>query len=517
MKKIVSVILAGAMCASLLTACGGSSSSGSSTTDSTQATEGKSTITIGILSDLSSFDPQNHNDTVSAYATRHIYNNLVKLNDDNEFVGNLAKSWEYLDDTTVEFTLNEGIKFHNGETLTSEDVKFSLERQKEAPKVGHLVSMIDNVEVVDDTHFIIHMNTPSNALVSSLNHSGSAILCKSYVEGLEAEGKTLADAPMGCGPYKFEEWVPGSSFTLVKNDEYFDPATSAQNDKLIFKIIPEESARTIALENGEIDLLMNVGTADANRIRENDKLALDEFDSTQIEYFAMNTQKAPFDNKLVRQAMNYAINKDDVVIAAIDGEGEAFDNYIGKPAIGYYDTAVKYEYNPEKAKELLAEAGYGDGFTFTAFLATEVRARSATVVQANLAAIGVTMNIEQMESATYYEKTGNGEHDACFGGWVANAEPDNTYRPLFTSDKAGAGGNRAFYKNPEVDALVDDAAINRDADKVAEDYQTILKTVSDDAIWAPLYSKKGMVARNKDLQGVHLSPISMYDFYGMHY
>lgn len=517
MKKIISVILAGAMCASLLTACGGSSSSGGSNANSAQATASKSTITIGIISDLSSFDPQNHNDTVSAYATRHIYNNLVKLNDDNEFVGNLAKSWEYLDDTTVEFTLNEGIKFHNGETLTSEDVKFSLERQKEAPKVGHLVSMIDNVEVVDDTHFIIHMNTPSNALVSSLNHSGSAILCKSYVEGLEAEGKTLADAPMGCGPYKFEEWVPGSSFTLVKNDDYFDPATSAQNEKLVFKIIPEESARTIALENGEIDLLMNVGTADANRIRENDKLALDEFDSTQIEYFAMNTQKAPFDNKLVRQAMNYAINKDDVVIAAIDGEGEAFDNYIGKPAIGYYDTAVKYEYNPEKAKELLAEAGYADGFTFTAFLATEVRARSATVVQANLAAIGVTMNIEQMESATYYEKTGNGEHDACFGGWVANAEPDNTYRPLFTSDKAGAGGNRAFYKNPEVDALVDDAATNRDADKVAEDYQTILKTVSDDAIWAPLYAKKGMIARNKDLQGVHLSPINMYDFYGMHY
>lgn len=518
MKKLVSVLLAGAMCASLLTACGGSSTAESNSSGTqAQTTEGKSTITIGILSDLSSFDPHNHNDTVSAYATRHIYNNLVKLTDDNEFVGNLAKSWEYLDDTTVEFTLNEGVKFHNGETLTSEDVKFSLERQKEAPKVGHLVSMIDNVEVVDDTHFIIHMNTPSNALVSSLNHSGSAILCKSYVEALEAEGKTLADAPMGCGPYKFEEWVPGASFTLVKFDDYFDQETSAQNDKLVFKIIPEESSRTIALENGEIDLLMNVGTADANRIRENEKLALDEFDSTQIEYFAMNTQKAPFDNKLVRQAMNYAINKEDVVIAAIDGEGEPFDNYIGKPAIGYYDTSVKYEYNPEKAKELLAEAGYPDGFTFTAYLATEVRARSATVIQASLAAIGVTMNIEQMESPTFYEKTGNGEHDACLTGWVANAEPDNTYRPLFTSEKAGPGGNRAFYKNPEVDALVDDAATNRDAQKVAEDYQTILKTVSDDAIWAPLYSKKGMVARNKDLKGVLLSPINMYDFYAMHY
>ncbi|MCI6887425.1 MAG: ABC transporter substrate-binding protein [Lachnospiraceae bacterium] len=525
MKKLVSVLLAGVMCASLLTACGGSSSTGSSNTsataaggtESTQTAAGKTTINIGVKSDLTSLDPHNHNDTISAYATRHIYNNLVKLTADNEFVGNLAESWEFKDDVTVEFTLKEGIKFHNGDTLTSEDVKFSLERQKESPKIGHLVSMIDNVEVVDDTHFIIHMNTPSNALISSLNHSGCAILDKSYTEALEAEGKTLESAPMGCGPYKFEEWIPGASFTLVKFDDYFDPETAAQNDKLVFKVIPEEAARTIALENGELDLIVDANTTDAQRIRDNASLALDECVSTHVEYLAMNTQKAPFDNKLVRQALNHAIKKDDIVIAAIDGEGEAFDNYIGKAAIGYYDTAVKYDYNPEKAKELLAEAGYPNGFTFTCYLAGEIRARSATIVQANLAEIGITMNIEQMEASTFYEKTGKGEHDACLAGWVANAEPDNTYRPLFTSEKAGAGGNRAFYKNPEVDKLVDDAATNRDSAAVQKDYETILHTVSDDAIWVPLYSKKGLCGRNKDLQGFTISPISMHDFYSLHY
>ena len=127
------------------------------------------------------------------------------------------------------------------------------------------------------------------------------------------------------------------------------------------------------------------------------------------------------------------------------------------------------------------------------------------------------MNIEQMESSTFYERTGNGEHDACMQGWAENAEPDNTYRPLFMSKNAGAGGNRAFYKNPEVDALIDDAATNRDAAKIDEDYKKITEIVSEDAIWVPLYSQTGFVARNKDLQGVEISTFSMHVLSGAHY
>ena len=173
-KKLLSVLLAGAMAASLLTGCGSSSKTSG-------GADSKGTITIAVKSDISSFDPHNHNDSISATATRHIYNNLVRLTENNEFVGDLADSWEYTDDTTVAFTLKEGVKFQNGSVLTSEDVKYSLESQKESSRVGHLVSMIDSVEVVDATHFIIHLNTPSNALISSLNHSGCAILNKAYV------------------------------------------------------------------------------------------------------------------------------------------------------------------------------------------------------------------------------------------------------------------------------------------------------------------------------------------------
>jgi len=515
-KKVLCAILAGVMTAGLLAGCGGSGSSGSPAGGS-DAAGGSQVINIGIKSDITSLDPHNHNDTASAYATRHIYSNLVRLTEDNEFVGDLAESWNYVDDVTVEFTLKEGVKFHDGSVLTAEDVKYSLESQKDSAKVGHLVSMVDSVEVKDDTHFVIHMNTPSNALISSLNHSGCAIFSKAHVEKLLAEGKNIEDEPMGTGPYKFENWTPGASFTLVKNPDYFDPERAAQNDKLVFKVISEDSARTIALENGELDLLIDVPTTDAGKIRDNDKLALDEYTSTHVEYFTVNQTKAPFDNVKVRQALSYAINKDDILVAAVNGEGEVFDNYIGAAAIGYYDVVTKYDYDVEKAKALLEEAGYGSGFTFTCYVAGTTRATSATVIQANLAELGITMNIEQMEASTFYEKTGNGEHDACVAGWVANAEPDNTYRPLFTTERAGAGGNRSFYMNPEVDKLVDDAAVNRDKDAVQKDYETILKTLSDEAVWVPMYSPTGLIARNAGLQGMTPSPIQMHDFYGVHY
>lgn len=508
MRKLIKCMLIGLASVSLLTACSGNSAN--------KASE-DGVIKIGISADLTSFDPHNHNDAQSGYATRNIYSNLIAITPENEFVGDLAESWEYLDDTNVKFKLKEGVKFQNGAPVTSGDVKFSLERQKDSPKVGHLVTMIDSVEVVNDTEFIIHMNTPSNALISSLQHMGSAILCQSYVEELEAAGKTLESEPMGSGPYKFVEWVPGASFKLEKYEEYFDETRKAQNNGLEFRIIPEESARTIALENGEIDLLLKVSTTDADKIRNNSKLVLDQFESTQLEYFGMNVEKAPFDDVKVRQAINYAINKEDVLTATINNEGKTTNAYIGEAAIGYYDTAVNYEYNPEKAKELLKEAGLEGGFTFTAFVASDARARSATVIQANLAELGITMKIEQMEASTYYERTGKGEHDAFLGGWVANAEPDNTYRPLLTSEKAGPGGNRSFYKNPEVDALVDDAATNRDKDQVAEDYKQITAIASGDAIWCPLYTPSGMIARNANLQGMIISSIEMHNFYGLHY
>ena len=290
MRRTGKMVLACLLAASaMLTACGGSGDTGSAgTTTQASAIGGESKkdgiIRVGMSSDITSLDPHANNDVNSSNATRHIYNNLVRVTNEGEVLGDLAESWEFLDDMNVQFKLKEGVKFSNGTPLTSEDVKFSLERQKASAKVGHLVAMIEDVEVVDDLTFIIHMNQPSNALLTSLAHAGGAILCKSYTEQLESEGKKLADAPMGTGPYTFVSWMAGTSVELKKNPDYFDPERAAKNEGLILKAITEETSRTIALENGEIDVLLNVGTTDAQKIRDNSNLILDEFECAQNEY-----------------------------------------------------------------------------------------------------------------------------------------------------------------------------------------------------------------------------------------
>ncbi len=511
MKKHVSVLLALTLCVSMLAGCSGkkASNGGSASGDN-------SVIRIAVSNDITSLDPENHNDTTSAYMTRHIYSNLVRLDENNEFVGDLAESWEYADDTTVNFTLKEGVKFHDGSTLTSEDVKYTMERLATSAKVGHLIKMIDSVEVVDELHFTIHMNTPSNALVSSLFHSGAAILNKAHCEALEAEGKEVADSPMGTGPYKFVSWTPGTNCVLEKFDEYFDESRKAQNDGIEMKIYLEDSARTIALETGEVDMVANVPSTDCQKIRDNADLKLDEVTSTHIEYMGFNCSKAPFDDVRVRKAINHVVDKEAVVTAAMEGEAIPFDNYIGAAAIGYYDVETKYDYNLDEAKALLKEAGYDESnpLTFTAILSNDTRAKSATVIQAALAEIGVTMNIEQMEASTFYEECGNGNHQAFFAGWVANAEPDNTYRALWTTE---GGNNYTHYSNDKTLELVNTASTSRDAAEVDAAYQEVLKIISDDAIWAPLYSKNSQLAYNVNLQGVYNSPIGMHDFYAIHY
>lgn len=517
MKKIWKSLIAATMAAVMMTGCGGGGASDDSSDSASSADKSaKTDIVIGMGSDISSLNPYKQNDINSCYVARSLYSNLIRVTPDNKFVGDLAENWEIIDPKTAKFTLKDA-KFSNGEPVTSEDVKYSIETQKASSKVGHLVEFIEDVEVVDDKNFVMHLNKETNSLISSLAHACSVIMCKSYCEGLEAEGKNVDDYPMGSGQYIFDEWVASSTVTLKKNPDYFDPERAAQNDSITFKVIPEESARTIALETGDVDMLVDVSSTDAQKIRENEKLAMTEFDMTAIEYLCINCEKSPFDDVKVRQALNHAIKKEDVLIVAANGEGKIMDTYFTPVAIGYYGTEKTYEYNPEKAKELLKEAGYENGFEITCLVSSPARAKAATVIQENLSKVGITMNIEQMESATFFEKINNGEHDVCITGWVPNAEADNTYRPLFMSEKSGPGGNRSFYKNPEVDKLVDEAAVSLDQAQIDANRGKVLEIVSEDAIWVPLFSKGGMIASQKDLQGIVGSPIRYQEFWSLHY
>lgn len=511
-SKLLSTALVLSLSAGLLSACGAAEEGASTSVD----TSPDAIIKIANSADVVSFDPHNHNDSASAIATRHIYSNLTVLDEETgEFVGDLAESFEFVDDITCAFKLKEGVKYHNGADLTSEDVKFSLERQKESSRVGHLVTMIKDIEIVDDYNFNIILEEPSSALISSLAHAGGAIFDKDTVEETEAAGETVEANPNGTGPYVFESWNPGDNYTLVRYDDYF--GENALNGGLEVRVITEESSRTIALETGEVDILATVGLTDAQRIRETEGIELVEYTSTQIEYLAFNSSVAPFDDVKVRQAISHAINKDDVIAVGVSGEGVPNSSYLGAGAKGYSADVTEYEYDLDKAKALLEEAGYNNDLTFNIMVRSDQASREAQVIQASLAEIGVTVTIEQMDSAVFLERTGNGEHEAAILGWFANAEPDNTFRPLFHSNTLAAGGNRAFVSNEEVDALIDEAAQVHDYDVRQECYDEALKLLTEDAYFAPFFTTNGMIAKNSNVEGEQASTIGMHNFYGAHF
>ncbi len=282
--KLAALALAGAM---VLSGCGQSGgNSGTSTADSKAETSassgaetssekkpesiGRTDIISANSSDIRSMDPQVGVDSPSATLNFHIYNGLIKIDDNREPVGDLAESFEIVDDTKYKFKLRKGVKFHNGDELKASDVKFSLERAKTMPKAMSNASAIDHVSVDGDYEVTIHLSNPCPAFLYILNDTSMKILSEKAVT--EA-GDTYGEAPIGTGPFMFKEWVPNDHWTLVRFDDYFDgPATATS---ITTRIIPEGSARTIALETGEIDVILAVDPVDAVNIENCKDLVLE--------------------------------------------------------------------------------------------------------------------------------------------------------------------------------------------------------------------------------------------------
>lgn len=521
MKKAISKLIVVMLVLSIFTtgcsaAGNANASSDDAPTDTNTGEAGepeKSEIVFAQKADIVSLDPHATNDSPSSNLTRQIYSSLVRTNVNMEYEGDLAESWTVLSPTEWEFKLRKGVKWHDGSDFKASDVKFSIERQQNGPQVKHLVNMIKEVKVVDDYTVILVTDEPCGPLLANLAHSASRIVpekaCTEY-------GDTFAEHPTGTGPMKFVEWIPGDRVVLERFDDYFEgqPAT----ERLVMKVIPEGTSRTIALETGEVDLILDVEPIDKEKIEANSDLKLYEEMSNRIEWLSLNTKKAPFDNKLVRQAINYAIDKESVIVVATDGRGMVANTVIGPTVLGYNPDVKVYEYNPEKAKELLKEAGYPNGFSTTLWSSSDVRNRSAEVIQANLAEVGITAEIELLEWGAYLDKTSAGEHDMHLLGWSnLTADGDGGIYPNFHSSSQGAAGNRCFFENAEVDRLLEAGRVETDISKRPKYYQDAQVIIMEEAPMVPLYFQPTEIAARADLQGVELHPGSLHRFHMLHY
>ena len=484
-----------------------SSQSSSSGSGSTEGKEYKDTLIWAQGADVTSLDPHQGKETPAVEVTDQIFDTLTVVDAaTGELKPQLAESWEQNSDTSYTFHIRKGVKFHDGSEVKAEDVKFSLERAIASAAVSYIVDFIDKVEVVDDYTVTVELKAPYAPALRNLSVPFSAIVPKAVVEADE-EGFKLH--PIGSGPYKFVEWKQGDSVTLERFDDYY--AGPAQTQKLVMKVIPEAAQRTIALETGEVDLAYDLLPNDLEKVRSNSSLTLFEAPSLTCYYVSMNMNKAPFDDQKVRDAINYAIDRQLIIDTIASGSGEPADAIVAPAVFGYYSPGA-YEYNPEKAKELLAEAGFANGFTTSIWVNdNQTRVEVCQAIQAMLQDIGVTCSIEVMEFGSFISRTSAGEHDMGYFGWVTSTtDADYTYYSLEHSSQQGAAGNRSFIGDPEVDKLVEAARTSADVsvrEKAYQDLAIKLKEINNNA---PIYYSTITAGSNAKVEGFVMDPIGYH-------
>lgn len=468
----------------------------------------KDTIIWGQGADVTSLDPHQGKETPAVTVTCQIFDTLTVVDPaTGELKPQIAESWEHPDDLTYIFHLRDDVKFHDGTPMKASDVKFSLDRAIASSSVSYIVDFIKDVKIVDDYTVEVITHAPYAPALRNLAVPFAAIVPQALVEKDEAAFKLH---PVGTGPYKFVEWKPGDLVKLTAFDGYMDGKALTPN--LIMKVVPETAQRLIALETGDIDISYDLGPNDVKRAADNKDVIVMEAPSLSCWYISMNMNKKPYNNPKVREAINYAIDRDLIVETIMSGNGKSADAIIAPAVFGYYPSSV-YPYDPDKARELLKEAGYGNGFETSLWVNdNQSRIEICQVVQAMLLDVGIKCGVEVMEFGSFIQKTTAGEHDMGFFGWTTSSrDADYTYYSLEHSSKQGASGNRSFIHDPRVDKLVESGRTISDPEKrkaIYKELAILLKEINNNA---PIYYSSINVGAHKGIEGFVIDPVGYHN------
>ena len=502
-----------------LAACAGGSDK-SVNDDTTKENEGAGgNLVISVLSDAASLDPHTATDVPSAAVLTNLLEGLIKKDENGTIIPSLAKSWEAIDDTTWEFKLEEGIKFHDGEDFNADVVKKNFERildPKVAAPRAFLFEVISNIEVIDEYTVRFETEYPFAPLLAHLNHPVGVMVSPALIDADYAameEGKNpgavISEGPIGTGFFKFEKWTPGSEIVLAKNEDYW--ATPAHLDKVTFKVIPESGTRVAELETGYSHLIEPVQPNEVAGIDGSDN-SVDVTVGSSLSYIGFNIDKKPFDDVRVRQAISMLVNQDEILEGIYDGFGMPAIGPLAPGVFGHNETMKPLTYDPEKAKELLKEAGLEDGFTTTIWTNDNPqRMDTAILLQQELKQANIDVNIEVMEWGAYLDKTGNGEHDMFILG-LSNPVGDADYflTQLFHSSNKGLSGNRTYYDNAEVDRLLDEARQEIDETKRLNLYNEVQEILIEEAPMVYIHHQAYLTGVSQKVTGYWINDSGHY-------
>lgn len=458
----------------------------------------KEKLVFAQLSDPKTLDPQNSTDNYSQVAITQIYDRLFEIEEKNGTpVPSLVESYKKINDNVLEIVLKKGVKFTNGDNLTAEDVKFTLERAKKNPKVAHLYKMIKDIKVLNNNILEIITEEPFAPLLNHLSHKSSSIINKKEVL---KNSENYFNNPTATGPYKVQNWALGDSITLISNENYYKGSPKIKT--VVIKAVPEENSRVIGLETGEIDMSLDIPAISWEELEKSGKAKVYSAPSTTTGYVGLNTKSPTLSNKLLRQIIAMAIDKESIVDTIYLGKTKVANQFLAPPVFGYNKDALPQEYNVEKAQQLLEENGLA-GTKLKISVSSPERVQVATIIQDQLKKIGIDLEIELLEWGAFLSQTGSGNTDMFIMGWGPSTyDGDYGYYPNIHTSQMGSNGNRAFYSNPKIDSLLELARKANDIEKRKEYYKEIQEVLNEDVPLIPLYHGNVVYGVNTNLKNV---------------
>ncbi|MBI4278753.1 MAG: ABC transporter substrate-binding protein [Armatimonadetes bacterium] len=482
-------------------------------------------LVVAIGQEPDTLDPQKTSTAVTGLISRYLGDTLVTKDLKGNYVPALARSWKISPDgLTWTFELTDGVRFHDGTVLTADAVKASIDRalapETRSPIAGALFGPVESVRATGPRTLVVKLKQPFAPFLDNLTDPRAMAVSPAAVQRL---GAGFGRQPAGTGPWRFAEWRSADRIILARNPDYrWGPGHVHDGpvylERVIFRIIPEDAAQVVAFERGEV-LMLTAPVTDVKRLEQMKRFTFFRFLRKGVGLFMeFNTRREPFADVRVRRGLNHALEKRSILEIALAGLGEVAHGPLPPSIWGYWEGIKDYTpaYSPARARQLLAEAGWTPGaggvlhrdgrpFRFTLYLAPiDTWRRSAQIVQSQLRAHGIQMEIQTFEFGTLLAKLRAGEQQANFMGYTYTS-PDIVYL-WFHSSNIGTGLAHSHFKDERLDQMIVESRTSTDPRRRLALYQDIQKYIVDRALWVPLWTNYNYIALQPAVKGAKVHP-----------
>jgi peptide/nickel transport system substrate-binding protein len=493
----------------ILAACGGG-------TTTTNTSKYGGNIKVGLDADVTTLDPLQSSSLYDRQVMLNIYDTLVRLDANNSVVPDLATAWSYPSSTQLLFTLRTDVQFQDGTPFNADAVVFNINRILNTPTAPRYseVSSVKSVTAIDSSHVQFTLKKPFAPLLATLTDRAGMILSPSAVQKL---GSGLAKGPVnaGSGPFMFKEWVKGDHLTVVKNPHYW--LKDAQGKALPYlqsiRYVPitNESVMYSNLETGNINVADDLGPTEVTSAKSNPNLVYKQEPGLSFFGFMLNTKVAPLNNVHTRRAIEWGVNRPEIVNSALKGIGVVAQGPLSPVSWAYSSSIAPYSYNINTAKSELAQGGKPGGVSFTLLITSgsPLNAQEAQFIQSELQPAGITVNIKQETFTTLLNDTAAFNFQAALIGWSGRPDPDGNMYSWFHT---GGGFNDMQYSNPQVDSLLEAARATSNQSQRITDYQQAEQIILQDASYVFINYGVNVQATATNIKNFTLLPTGMMEF-----